>query len=101
MDLELFTITLHDEKVIGAQSLLGPPAYDRVNRIITLRDIHAIRDNMAHWQGGNLILAFLCGVGESDASFADRTKTRIRCRKWDRLNCFRSVIFFYAESTHT
>ena len=55
LDLNLFTITLPDAKIIGAQNLLDSACFDPGNRIVTLRGIQALRGNMTHWQESQIL----------------------------------------------
>lgn len=91
---ELFTLTLPDDKIIGAQNLLGPPAFNPGNRIATLRDIQELREDMAHWKGGDLIWRFFAEPVNRTLSFADSTEPWIRRIRWEHWRCFWSVVFF-------
>ena len=94
LDLDLFTITLPDGEIIGAQNLLDSAAFGPGNRIVTLRDIRELRGNTTHWQGENLICRFFDEPVNRMLPFADSTETWIRRSRWDHWRCFWYVIFF-------
>ena len=48
LDLDLYSITLPSEKIIGSKNLLGLPCFGHGNRILTLRGAQELRGNMTH-----------------------------------------------------